>query len=227
MAKATRALAGAIIALFSCALASSAQSSRGQYLPLPPGSVVERQLVAFTGEGIVNRWPAIVSQKLVGSAYGRDFYQWYVSIYQLRRGAYRLRYQSPGNGGPLSRVEQAHGAKMWFPTQDVHLVGVGALMHRGVQQLVVASHETGADCGGATITILTSKPANTVGPVVSIENPCDLDAKIGADGTSVELSGPYYAANAPLCCPTKANVTATLRYRNGKWVESPRYFKLQ
>ncbi len=188
---------------------------------------MESRYVDFNGTGASDEWRAVVSKKLLGSANGRDFYQWYLLIYHLRRGAYRLRYGSPANGGPLSHVTQANGAKMWFPTQEVAIVGAAALMHRGMQQLVVASHETGADCGGATVTIVATKPGGTVGPVLSIANPCDLDAKIAADGASLELTGPYYRTNAPLCCPTNPHASATLRYRDGKWVESPNYFNFE
>jgi hypothetical protein len=198
-----------------------------QFLPPPSGTIVDRQLVAFNGEGISDRWPVLVSKELVGSGNGRDFYQWHLSIYALRRGAYRLRYESPANGGPLSRVTQANGAKMWFPVQDVKIVGTAVLMHRGVQQMVVVSHETAADCGSATVTVLGSKPGGIVGPVATVTNPCDLGAKVGADGASIDLIGPYYKADAPLCCPTKTKAAATLRYRDGKWIESPAYFKVE
>lgn len=198
-----------------------------QLLPPPPGEAVDRALVAFNGEGIADRWPAVVSKELVGSDGGRKFYQWYVSIYKLRGGAYRLNYQTPRNGGPLARVERAHGAKMWFPIQTVKIVGTAGLMHRGISQLIVASHEMAADCGSAAITVFATRPGGNVGPVVTVGNPCDLTATIGGDGASLELTGPYYNASAPLCCPTKNNATATLRYVNGKWSESPNYFKIQ
>ena len=94
--------------------------------------------VDFTGTGASDQWRAVISKKLLGSEKGRNFYQWYLSIYALRRGAYRLRYQSPGNGGPLSRVTQANGVKLWFPTQEIDIVGAAALMHRRTQELVVA-----------------------------------------------------------------------------------------
>jgi hypothetical protein len=216
------------IVAFFAALAAPAQIAPARpFFPAPSGTIVERQFVAFNGETTPDRWPVLLSKKLVGSASGRSFYQWYLSIYAQQRGAYRLRYASPGNGGPLSRVTQAHGATIWFPAQDAHIVGSAALLRTGVRQLVFASHETGADCGGATITIFGAKPGNTVGPIATVTNPCDLDAKIAADGASLELTGPYYTANAPLCCPTKAHATATLRYRDGTWIESPKYFKVE
>jgi hypothetical protein len=195
--------------------------------PPPLGTVVQTQSVAFNGERSSDAWRAVVSKELVGSGNGQKFYQWHLSIYAMQRGAYRLRYESPKNGGPLSRVEQAHGAKMWFPVADLRIVGVASLMHPGVQQLVVQSHEMAADCGSATVAVLATKPGGSVGPVVSIENPCDLDAKIAAGATWIELTGPYYAASAPLCCPTKPHAAATLRYSNGKWLETPSYFKVR
>src|SRR5579862_1927174 len=218
----------AIAAASSCVLPATAQTvSTRELLPAPPGAIVDRRLIAFNGAGIADRWPAIVSKALVGSDGARKFYQWYVSIYTLRRGAYRLNYQSPRNGGALTRVEQANGAKMWFPLQSVKIVGSAPLMHRGVEQLVVASQEMAADCGSASIVVFATKPGGNVGPVVTVSNPCYLRARIGADGTSLELTGSYYNASAPLCCPTKNNATATLRYVHSKWSETPSYFKLQ
>jgi len=208
-------------------VAASAQMPPYSFLPAPPGEIVQNESIAFNGPNANDRWDAVVSKKYLGKGNGRTFYQWYLSVYSLRRGAFRLRYESPGNGGPLSPVAQANGAKAWFPVQEVKLVGAASLIQRRVQLLVVQSHETGADCGTATVTIFGTKPGSTVGPIATITNSCDLAAKISADGASLELTGPYYAGNAPLCCPTKANATATLRYVDGKWVESPSYFKIQ
>ena len=214
--------------LFCCGAAVAGAPPGRDFFPPPPGAVVDRQLVAFNGEGIADRWPVILSKKQVGTGNGHDFFQWYVSFYQLRRGAYRLRYESPGNGGPLSRVTQAGGgAKMWFPVQEVKIVGTAPLMRRGVQQFVLMSHETAADCGTAGVTVFASMPGATVGPAATLTNPCDLTARIGSDGTSLDLTGPYYGPNAPLCCPTKAKAAAVVRYRDGRWIETPHFFKLE
>ncbi len=215
-----------IVALLSF-LAVRTAHAKDAFVPPVPGTIVQRQDVAFNGEGVADRWPALVSKKLVGSGNGHHFYQWYLSIYAPRRGAYRLRYESPGNGGPLSRVVQANGAKMWFPVQEAKIVGVAGLMHLKTQQLVVASQEMGADCGSAAVTVFATKPGGSAGPLATVGNPCALDAKIGSDGASIELVGPYYASNAPLCCPTKAQATAVLRYSGGKWIETPNYFKIE
>lgn len=217
-----------IAVALACALPALAQTLGSRQLtPAPPGESVGSRLVAFNGEAIADRWPAVVSKSLIGSDGSRKFYQWFVSIYKLRSGAYRLNYQSPRNGGPLAHVERAQGAKMWFPIQSVKIVGTAALMHRGVSQLVIASHEMAADCGSASVTVFATKPGGNVGPAVTVGNLCDLDAKIAGDGASLELTGPYYNASAPACCPTKNSATATLRYVNGKWSETPNYFKLQ
>lgn len=83
-----------------------------------------------------------------------------------------------------------------------------------------------ADCGSSKVTVFTSSVGGSVVPAVSIGNPCDLTAAIGSDDNSLVLRGPYYAPDAPLCCPTKPHASSVLRYRNGKWVESPNYFKI-
>jgi hypothetical protein len=218
-----------VAVLFASSLTALAQPTNNPFVPLPPGSVVQNQGVAFNGEHANAHWRAVASKKLAGSGNGREFYQWYVSIYALSRGAYRLRYQSPGNGGPLSRVTQANGAKMWFPVQELRIVGTAHLKGPVFQQLVVQSHELGADCGSASVTVFATAPGGSVSPAVSVGNPCELRATIRRDGSgdSIELNGPYYAPNAALCCPTKPDASAVLRYGDGKWRVTPSYFKLE
>lgn len=218
----------ALAALLPGTAASAAQPAPEAYLPAPPGTVVQNETVYLTGDGNFARWQAVVSKKLLGKANGRAFYQWYLSIYADKRGAYRLRYQSPGNGGPLSTVTPANGAKLWFPVQDVRIVGAGTFMQPGVQELVVRSHEMSADCGAAAVSVFASGPGGGVVPAVSAGNLCDLNATIehNEGGDVIHLSGPYYAANAAACCPTNANARAGLTYQGGKWVQTPTYFKL-
>lgn len=219
-----------IVAAAALALVSTiavAKSAGVTWSPPIPGTIVQQTSVGFNGETGAAQWHAVASKKLVGSGNGQSFYQWYLSIYAPRNGAYRLRYQSPRNGAPLAHVEQANGAKMWFPVQSVRIVGTATLTHAGAQQLVVQSQEMAADCGTATVTVFATKPGGSVGPIATVANSCDLAAAISSDGTSIALTGPYYKADAPLCCPTKAKVTATLRYANGRWSETPNYFKLQ
>ncbi len=198
-------------------------------VPVPPGTVVQEQLVALDGLAH-DPWQAVASKKFVGSGNGREFYQWYLSIYAPRAGAYRIRYQSPRNGGPLERVTQAAGAKMWFPVQDLKIVGAAELMRKHYEQLVVSSHAMAADCGSATVSVFTTGMAGRAAPAVTVTNPCELRASIVNQPyvpTVLELHGPYYAAGAAACCPTKAKATAVLSYRHGKWSETPNYFKVE
>lgn len=198
------------------------------FSPAPPGNSVQNQLVYLSGEAMHSQWRAVASRKLVGSAHGNSFYQWFLSIYAIDEATYRLKYQSPSNGGPLATVTQAHGAQLWFPVQELRIVGAAELMQPATQQLVVQSHEASADCGAATVTVLTSNAGGQVVPAVSVQNGCQLSASVvhGSNGDAIVLSGPYYGRNAPLCCPTKPHASATLRYANGKWTEKPSYFPL-
>jgi hypothetical protein len=200
------------------------------YSPVPPGTVAQNQLVYLTGEAMHSQWRAVASKKLAGQGNGTSFYQWYLSIYAIDGTTYRLKYQSPANGGPLSKVTQASdGAKMWFPLQSLQVDGVGEFVQSGVQQLVVESHETGADCGNAIVSVLSATTSGKVVPTVSVRNGCALKATIAHAKTpgardSIVLSGPYYNATAPMCCPTKTKAAAVLSYRNGTWIETPKYY---
>jgi hypothetical protein len=176
-----------------------------------------------------NQWRAVLSKKLVGSAHGTSFYQWYLSFYAIDGAVYRLKYRSPDAAVPFSHVTKAQGASIWFPVQDAKIVGVGEFMGPGSQQLVVQSHEASADCGTARVDVFFFGSAmQTVMTTLSAQNYCDLSASVvrSAHGDSLQLTGPYYAGNAPLCCPTKPKVTATLRFSNGSWIQQQRYFKI-
>lgn len=200
------------------------------FSPAPPGTVEQSQLVYLAGEAMHSQWRAIASKNLAGRNSGTDFYQWHLSFYAIDGTTYRLKYQSPTNGGPLSKVTQASdGVKMWFPLQSLKIAGAGEFVKQGVQQLVVASHEAGADCGSATVTVFGTSAGGAVVPLVSVRNGCALKAAIAHAKTSgardaIVLSGPYYNATAPMCCPTKPKAAAVLSYRNGKWTETPNYF---
>ncbi|HEV7178742.1 MAG TPA: hypothetical protein VGN11_02660 [Candidatus Baltobacteraceae bacterium] len=177
--------------------------------------------VTFDLSGNGAAWHAVVSKSAIGKSNGTTFYRWAISVFN----GSALEYQSPRDGGPLTKVTKAHGAEMWFPAQEASIVGAASLMGTKAQQLVVASHETGADCGAATITVFGVDGASgKVLPMVTVRNGCELTAKIV--GTSIQLSGPYYNASAAMCCPTKPQATATLRYAGGKWTESPQYYAL-
>ncbi len=215
----------AFVIVAALAVAASAHAQGPALVPAAPGTVVQSQTADLTPSAPGGPWRAVASKKVVGSGNGQTFYQWYLSVYAPRQSTFRLRYQSPANGGPLERVAQASGAKMWFPVQQLHIVGAAPLMGGGAAQLVVQSHEMAADCGSAAVTVLKAGSSDNVFRAVSVVNPCDLIAKIGADHVSIELTGPYYDANAPMCCPTKNHATAVLRYNGVRWVETPSYFK--
>jgi hypothetical protein len=199
------------------------------YSPQPPGTILQSQVVYLAGQAMHSQWRGVLSKKLAGTSAGMSFYQWYVSIYAINDTTYQLKYQSPGNGGPFDKLERTSDASMWFPSQSGSIIGAAQLMGQGIEQLVVSTHQAGADCGSADITIFTYDPKKQkVVPAATLENGCDLSAKIvhSANGDTLTLTGPYYNERAPMCCPTKPKATATLSYVNGKWVEKPNYYKL-
>lgn len=201
------------------------------YSPQPPGAIVQSQVFYPAGEAMHSQWRAVLSRKALGNdARTRTFYQWYLSIYAIDGTVYRLKYQSPKSPVPFATVERANGASLWFPVQDGSIAGVGELMGPGAQQVVVASHQMAADCGSGRVDVLFQDAAmQAIMPTLSIENGCDLAAKVITDskGVALAVTGPYYGPNAPMCCPTKPKVTAVFRFVNNKgWVQSPKYFKV-
>jgi hypothetical protein len=199
------------------------------FSPQPPGTIQSSQIVYLAGQAMHSQWRGVVSKKLVGTSAGISFYQWYVSIYAINDTTYQLKYQSPGNGGPFDKLQHTSDASMWFPSQSGEIVGAAQLMGPGIEQLVVSTHQAGADCGSADLTIFTYDPKKQkVVPAATVQNYCDLAVKIvhSPNGDSLTLSGPYYNATAPTCCPTKPKASATLSYVNGTWVMKPKYFTL-
>jgi hypothetical protein len=199
------------------------------FSPQPPGTILQSQLTYLAGQTMHSQWRGVLSKKLVGTSAGMSFYQWYISIYQINDTTYQLRYQSPGNGGPYDALTHSSDASMWFPSQSGSIVGSAQLMAPAIEQLVVLTHQAGADCGSADLTIFTYDfKKNKIVPAATVENGCDLSAKIvhGSNGDSLLLTGPYYNAAAAMCCPTKPKASATLSYTNGTWVMKPNYFKL-
>ena len=195
-------------------------------VPKPPGTIVQSVFASFNGGAPSAQWRAVASKQHLGSSNGQQFHQWFLTFYGSRQHAYRLRYQSPTNGGPLARVVKGSGTDMWFPVQELRIVGAASLTHESVQQLVVQSHEMAADCGSAIVAVFAGGTGASVVPAVSLANPCELTATIAPDKESIVLRGPYYGPKAPMCCPTKAGASAVLRYRSGQWIESPNYYKL-
>jgi hypothetical protein len=202
-------------------------------VPPPPGTVLQDQVFHPYGPGMMSRWHAVLSRKALGSEAGTTYYQWYLSLYAMGNTHFVLKYQSPSGGGPFDQVTKPvqDDAHMWFPVQDAKIVGIVASMDPEIEQLVVQSHQMSADCGAAEVDVYGyDQKKSTVVPVIAVANGCDLTAKIvGGEGDapdSIALTGPYYKDSTPMCCPVKNNVTATLTYHLGQWVESPPYFKL-
>jgi hypothetical protein len=220
----------ALAALLCGSIARADEPPHPSYAPPPPGTVVQSRVVYLAGEAMHSQWRAVLSKRPVGRNAGTTFYQWALSLYSIDGTTYRLRYRSPRDGAPFTRVTKAHGAPLWFPVADASIAGVGELMGPGAQQLVVASHEAAADCGMARVDVFFYDAAmQMVMRTLSVENPCGLSAHLihDARGTALTVTGPYYAPNAALCCPTKNRATAIFRFANGRWTQSPRYFKIQ
>jgi hypothetical protein len=209
--------------------ARAAEPPHFTYSPQPPGTIVQSQLVYLAGEGMQSQWRGVLSKQLVGTSAGMKFYQWYLSIYAINGTTYQLKYRSPRRPVPFDALQHASDASMWFPQQSGSVVGAADFRNDASQELVVASQQIGADCGTARIDVFTANPrSGNVKTAVSLQNYCTLKARIvqTKSGAALQLTGPYYGTNAATCCPTKTNAVATLRYRNGAWVESPRYFKI-
>ncbi len=232
MGELQRAIVAAIAAALVCGPSTALRTgsvegpANGPMVPRPPGTIVQSVFVHFNGVASNAQWRGVASRQHLGSSNGRQFYQWYLTFYGSRQQAYRMRYQSPTNGGPLARIVKGSGTDMWFPVQELRIVGAAALTRDGAQQLVVQSHEMAADCGSATVAVFGGGAGASVIPVVSVANPRELTATIAPDKESIVLHGPYFASKAALCCPTKAGASAALRYRRGQWIESPNYYKL-
>ncbi|HEY3675147.1 MAG TPA: hypothetical protein VGK84_04080 [Candidatus Tumulicola sp.] len=212
-----------------CLPAPAEEPQHVTFSPPAPGSVVQSKVVYLTGQAMHSQWRGVISKRVAGKGSGLTFYQWYLSVYAIDDTTYRLKYQSPRDGGPLSKVEKATGGDMWYPLQTAEIIGTAQLMNSGVEQLIVSSHETGADCGSANVSVLTATASGRVVPAVTLQNMCDLNVRVshgtGAVLDALILNGPYYNASAPTYCPTKAKAVATLRYQNGRWIEKPNYFK--
>lgn len=212
-----------------CASGRAAEPPHYTFSPEPPGTNVQSRLVYLAGEGMHSQWRAVLSKKLLGSGNATPFYQWFLSFYAIDGTVYRLKYRSPDAPVPFGRVTKAHGASLWVPVQDARIVGTGEFMGPGAQQLVVQSHEAAADCGTARVDLFFFDAAmETVMTTLSAQNPCNLSASVIHElhGDSLQLTGPYYAPKAPLCCPTKEPATAMLQFNNGTWYEEPPYFKI-
>lgn len=184
----------------------------------------------LTGEGMNSAWHVVASRKLAGrDTGGTPVYQWYLSFYASASNGLKLVYRLPNKDGELlSVVTKADGAQMYYPMQDLKIVGAGEFEKAGVQDVVVWDHQMAADCGAVDVTVFGADGAMHVQQRVHVENGCSLDAKIVKRGSlsAVQLMGPYYGPKAPMCCPTKPKATAMLEFERGSWRVNPEYYTI-
>jgi len=222
-------LAIAVLAAFACGLrVLAAEPPSVTYDRPAPGTVQQNVLLYLAGDGMNSQWRAVLSRKQVGSNGTDTFYQWYLSVYAIDGTTYKLKYRSPGDGGPFSNVTKANGAQMWFPIQTGKIDPPAELTMPAKDALIVESHEMSADCGAGVVAVFTTDAAGKVVPAVSARNGCELTAKpvSSKSGPALQLNGPYYAANAAMCCPTKPKASSTLQYVAGKWTQTPSYYEI-
>lgn len=216
-------------AMLALTAAAGSAASKPHYDVAPPGQIVQDTLAYLTGEGMHSAWHIVASRELAGKNMGKTpVYQWYLSFYAPDgEGGGKLVYRLPNKDGELlSRVTKAKGAEMYFPLQDVKIVGAAEFERAGVQDVVVWDHQSGADCGDADVTLFGADAKDGVVQRVHVQNACSLSTKIVKRGglSGVELSGPYYGPKAPMCCPTKPKARALLAYSDGRWSVNPNYY---
>lgn len=218
-----------VLALGACFSATAAVPHKVHYDLAPPGQVVQDQVAYLTGEAMHSAWHIVASRKMVGKQMGKTpAYQWYLSFYAPDGDdGGKLVYQLPGPDHELlSRVTKAHGAPLYFPQQDVKIVGTGEFEQSGVQDIVVWDHQAGADCGSDDVTVFGANAKGQVEQRVHVQNGCSLSARIVKRGelSAVQLTGPYYSPKAPLCCPTRPKARALLAFSHGAWSMNPNYY---
>ncbi|GAC1506089.1 MAG: hypothetical protein NVS1B14_11470 [Vulcanimicrobiaceae bacterium] len=205
---------------------ASAQST----LPLepspPPGKIAQDVTAYLAGDAMHSRYRAITSRVRMPDS-SQD--QWYFSLYaQNGDEDFRRIFESPSASDSFNlvpKLERPPTAPRYFPNETVRVAGRGEFMGEARDQVLLLVHESSADCGMSTLSVLSSEPGP--GPVVvpvQVSNPCSLSVAIAHH--TIVLRGPYYKANAPRYKPTKNNATATLRYVDAHWVERPEYFRL-
>jgi hypothetical protein len=219
--------------LLAVTMAGTSAATTPAYDKQPPGQIVQDVKAYLTGEAMNSAWHVVTSRTLAGKQMGKTpVYQWYLSFYAPAQNGLKLVYRLPNSSTLLiPNVTKAHGAQMYFPHEELKIVGTGELERSGVQDVVVQSHAFAADCGMATVAVFGAKVSGSttsVDPRVTVTNPCSLTASIVKNGAlqAVQLAGPYYAKNAALCCPTKPQATAMLSSSNGGWSVKPNLFTI-
>lgn len=225
-----RLLALAAFALLFSATGGSGLAAKPAYDKQPPGQIMQDVTAYLSGEAMNSAWHVVASRVLAGKQMGKTpAYQWYLSFYAPARNGLKLVYRLPNaSNAILAKVVKAHGAQMYFPVEQLKIVGAAELERGGVQDVVVQTHEFAADCGSSTVAVFGASADMSVTARAVVTNPCALEGKLVKNGAlqAVSLSGPYYDAKAALCCPTKPHAAAKLAYANGKWSVKPGYFMI-
>jgi len=224
-------LAVTVLAVATFATRATADEAQNYALfPAPPGTIVQTELLYPAGADRHSDWRAIASRKSVGRAKGREFYQWFLSLYIREGKIYKLKYQSPLNGGPLSKVTlQNLDAEDPFPVQTVKIDASGNLMGGTYNEFVVESHSMKRpDCGVGTVSVFSADDYGDVDQAVLARNRCSLRAEPinSKAGIGLLLFGPHYAPHDATCCPTEPKAQAMLCFRNGRWLEEPNNYEL-
>ena len=196
-----------VLTLLALVAGAAGTAAKARFDVAPPGQIVQDTVAYLSGENTNSAWHVVTS---------REQHQWYLSFYAPAGNGVKLVYRLPnGTHELLSRV-----------TKAVNIVGAAEFRHRGVQDVVVWDRQAGADCGTADVTVFGADAGGRVSQRVHVENSCALHANIVKRGAlyAVELTGPYYGRNAPLCCPTKRAARALLSYTGGTWSVTPNYF---
>gem|GEM_PF-881920 len=211
-----------------------AAHAASQYIPAPPGQIVQTANLNFGGATGGGLYAAVTSRKLLSKAGStHPQYQPYLTIYRQNPEAGTLKqiYQSPSATDDLKLVPRRAAIPnvlaLWMPGVEVNIIGAGSLMETGTQQLVVSVYEFAADCGQVTLHVLRmDAKSQKLQDALQVQNFCKLDGSVS--GHSLLLDGPYYAKGAALCCPTKNDAHAVVIYSvaSRSWSETPPYFKL-
>src|SRR5690348_8318554 len=158
---------------------------------------MQRTVAYLGGEAMHSMWYVVASRKMAGKNMGKTpVYQWYLSFYAPDgEDGGKLIYQLPNKQGELlSTVTKAHGAQMYFPQQELKIVGAAEFEQAGVQDVVVWDHQAGADCGSDDVSVFGANGKGQVQQRVHVQNGCQLAAKIVKHGqlSAIQLTGPYY-----------------------------------
>ncbi|MDP9018498.1 MAG: hypothetical protein M3N19_09275 [Candidatus Eremiobacteraeota bacterium] len=212
-----------LFSVFSGVIAVTAQTA--PLHPTSPPGTIAQDVTAYLGASAQHDlYRVITSHRPLG-----EEQQWFLSVYvQDAQGDYGLAYQSPSDSDHfhvVPKLEKGNGTPRYFPHEIVSIAGKGQLMGEPRDQVLVLVHESAADCGMETLSVLDAHPAPApVSIPVQVSNLCGLTASV--EHHTIRLRGPYYDAHAPAYKPTINNASATLRFVDGHWVEHPHYFKL-